>query len=294
MGHNGNKERLLIVLLRSDILKLSRKIFFIATLMSTTLYAGAPQIDSISQQDVDELSKEFSANLAHTAVSPAGAPSELFEVEVGVIAGITKTPKLQALVKEVDPDTDIPAIPHAGIVGIFTGPMGISAEVNLLPKIDSEDFSLNKRSFGLRWSFLRSVPLFGFAFRGHYSASDISFNQNIQNSSTLNIPVASEIKFKNRTWGANFSVDLDLFLVTPYLGYGIVRSKTNLDITGNGTATIFDTDLLLTSSQAAQSKNSSDHIFAGVEFNLFLVHISAEYAELFDTKKYSIKLSAYF
>ena len=43
---------------------------------------------------------------------------KVFGFEIGVVGGITETPRLESLVKEVDPSEDVSLVPHAGLLGI--------------------------------------------------------------------------------------------------------------------------------------------------------------------------------
>ncbi len=93
-----------------------------ALLLAQTALADVPTLNNIDRGELDSVVKEFSANFTHTTVSPAKSLGHLWGFEVGVIAGITKTPKLNALVKEVSPNTTVDKIPHGGILAMLPCP----------------------------------------------------------------------------------------------------------------------------------------------------------------------------
>ena len=73
------------------------RIIFIAALSLNILTAGADdvQLTNLSTAEVDELFEEFSTNFIHTAVSPAKGLGDIWGIEVGLVAGVTPTSKLQ-------------------------------------------------------------------------------------------------------------------------------------------------------------------------------------------------------
>ena len=97
-------------------------------------------------------------------------------------------------------------------------------------------------------------------------------------------------KYGTSTYGLNLTAGADLLFLEPYLGVGWV--KTSADLSYQGSTSIFDNTF--TSGDQANTKLSSTHLFGGLQFSFFLIHLSAEYAYVFDTHKYTGKLSFYF
>ncbi len=265
------------------------------------LQAGSPELNNIDRADLDNVVKEFSANFTHTTVSPAKSLGRVWGFEVGVLAGITKTPKLEALVHEVSPSTDIGEVPHGGLLGMVTFPYGITGEVTLVPETTASGVTVENKSAGVKWTVTDVFPLptvvdiLSAAVRFHISTSDLSYKQTIRNSSTGNIPVDATILFDSTVWGLNTTISADVLIFEPYVGFGFAKSSTDVSIKATGSATIFTGDVITASSgQAASSKPSSAHIFAGVQMDMILAHLSAEISRVFDTTSYMGKFSFYY
>ena len=260
-----------------------------------TLLAAAPSIDNIDQGDLDKVVKEFSANFAHAPVSPPSSLGKIFGFELGAVAGATSTPEFQRLVKEVDPDTNIPYIPHAGIFAALSVPFGITLEANLIPKTTVSDVSIDNVGLGLKWTmtnvFWTASP-FDLALRAHYSSSQLSFKQTVQNASTSNQPVDAVVTYDSNSYGVNLSAGARLIFIEPYAGLGFIKGKGDLSVSGSSFVSIFNTTF--SSSQSASSDATSAHLFAGLQFDLLLFHLGFEYGNAFGVNRYSAKLSLAF
>lgn len=281
----------------TKILFLACVLFAFEALFIPRLYAAAPRLNEIDQTDLDNVTKELSANFVHTTVSDAASLGDIWGIELGIVGGITQTPKLEALVKEVDPNTKVSYLPHGGLMGIIGVPFGLSGEFTFIPKKTFSDVTVENKSMAIKWSFGEFVlpnPILDMALRVHYSKSDLSYKQTINNSTTSNQNVESTVKFDSKTWGANLSFSADLIFVSPFAGFGFVKSDSDVEVVAQTGATIFSQTLNLSNTQKATSSNSSAHLFAGVQFNLFLLHLSAEISRVFSTTSYTGKLSFYF
>ena len=85
------------------------------TLASTSVFAATPQFDNLSEADVEDIAKEFSANFSHTGVS-APETDGMWGVEVGFVAGKTSSPDLSDVIDKSGGDgSDFKNLYHAGL-----------------------------------------------------------------------------------------------------------------------------------------------------------------------------------
>lgn len=275
------------------------KLLFLSSflLLSAQGWAATPALDDINQQDLDNINKEFFMNFTHTTVSSAASLGKIFGLDVGLVAGVTSTPKLKQLVLEIDPSTKVDMIPYAALSGSFSVPLGFTGEINLLPELKVSDVTIKDISFALKWTFTDlwkdKIPL-DMAIKGHYSASELSFKQSINNTSTVNTSVDATIVFDNDIMGMDLVLSKKLFIFEPFLGLGMLKGESDTKVEAVGTATIFNTTLTASSQQSAASEESSFHFYLGAEMHLLAFNLSAEYANAFDTHRYALKLSLQF
>lgn len=263
-----------------------------------TAIAGDYSFTNIGQSDFENISKELSANFTHTSVSPAAALGSIWGVEAGLILGVTKTPDINKLVQEFDSSVDADMLPHAGLLAIVTIPFGITGELSFIPEQDTNDVEFSTASIAAKWTITNhffSNPLVDVAIKGHLSSSSLSFKQVINNYSTSNIDVDGTIKFDEQVYGAHLVANAKILpIITPYIGIGFLRGKTELEIDATGTATIFDQSYSLSDMQKNEVTSSSSHFFLGAQFSVLLVRFGLEYSNLFGTNKYTGKFSLYF
>ena len=269
----------------------------IISIVSTSVQAAKPKLNNVSKGELDAILEEFAANFVHTSVSPAKSLGAVWGVEVGVVAGITETPELEKLVKKADANTTVDKIPHAGALLAGSVPYGIGFEINMFPEKTFSGIKIKNTGGALKWTvsdvFFSSLPI-DVAVKAHYSKSTLSYSQTINNSSTANTDVDSTITVENKIKGANITVSGDILIFQPFVGFGFAESDGKVGVTASGTATIFDQSITATNSQSASSKPSSAHLFAGLQFDLWLVNIAAEYTQVFGAKRYSAKFSFHF
>ncbi len=259
-------------------------------LLSSPLYAGDLQLDNLSQQDVDNVSEEFSANFVHSTVSGASSLGKVFGFEVGVVGRMTDTPKLGALVKEQSASADVGSIYDAGLMAQVSIPFGVTAELIYLPEMSLADISANRTSMGVKWTLTDSllpIPFMNIAVRAHYSTAELKYSDVINNSSTGNTDVNSEIGVKTSSYGANVSVSFSLLVVEPYAGIGYVSSDTDINVNASGGTNIFS----FTSAQSASSSSSGLHYFVGAQANLLFFKVGAEYSNVYGVDRVSGKLT---
>ena len=253
-------------------------------LFSFTTFAESPGLDNITSSDLDKISKEFSANFVHRAVSPASTLGSIFGFEVGLIAGITDAPDIAAITKRENPTNSDPfdKIAHAGLYGSVSVPFGLTGELVLLPERDLGDVTISHTSLGLKWTFseLLPIPLIDLAIKGHFSSSKISYSDTIDS-------VLTTINLDNSTYGATLLASANFLVLEPFVGVGMVSRST--DLAASGSVSIFDTSF--TANTSSSSDGTSAQVLAGVQLNLLLMKIAAQYENVFGTSVTSAKLT---
>jgi hypothetical protein len=256
----------------------------ILAFLITPLMAAGPSLNNITANDFDKISEEFSANFVHRPVSPASPLGAVFGFEVGLIAGLTDAPEIANITKREDPTNSDPfdRIAHAGLYASVSVPMGITGELILLPETELGDVSISHTSMGLKWTFgnLLGIPLIDMAVRGHFSSSELSYGDTIDS-------VATNISLDNMTYGVNLLVSGNLLLLEPFAGVGIVTRDTELS--ASGSAQIFDSTF--TTSQTQSVDGTSAQVFVGVQANLLIAKLAAQYENVFGTSLTSMKLT---
>lgn len=256
--------------------------------------ANVPTLDSLSDEDLGTVVKEFGANFVHTSATPPTSLGKVFGVEAAMIVGLTESPGVRSLSQSIDPESDIGQIPHAWLLGGFSVPYGVSVEINMLPEVDLQDLEMKHTSVAVKWSvtdqFFKNLP-FDMAIRTYYTTSEISFRQTVTNPS---FPATSsvDVSFKNTMIGGDTLFGFDLGVIEPYAGIGFV----NVDGRLSGASTtetpysLFD-DL---TSQQKSVKTDSTRMIAGLRINLLAFNIGLEYSQLFSTSRVSAKMGLQF
>ncbi|OIQ16727.1 MAG: hypothetical protein BM556_13775 [Bacteriovorax sp. MedPE-SWde] len=265
-----------------------RSIILISFLSSFTVSAAVPLFQDITEEQFKGITREFSANFVHTAVTPPASLGDVFGIEIGVVGGITASDETNKVVNSIDSDTTVENIPHAAIMAQVSIPFGISLEATMFPETEQSDLSISTFSFAGKWTLTDSlikIPFIDIAARFHMSSSEASFKTTDKVS---DVPVDSEVVFDSSSWGANITIGANLFLIKPYAGLGYVSTDTDLSVAATS-GTIFDTSF--TSAQSASETHSGLQTILGAELDLFILHIGAEYSNLLDTSKYSMKVS---
>lgn len=242
-------------------------------------------LQNLNQDDLEDIVGDFSAVFNHTTVSGAGSLGNIFGFELGLVGGLTKTPKIDSLADESGTDQKADTIPHAELIGLLTVPAGITVDVGMLPKVGNDEFKFSSYSLGVKWTptdILLDWPL-SVAIKGQMTKTDATFKQDIQT-------VPTTFDYKNTITAFTLLVSKNFVLVEPYVGYSLLSAKGELDVTGS--TQVFDA--AYTTSQSASAKKSSSGFVLGAELKLLVFKAGLEYAHLFDTNRYSAKLAFYF
>lgn len=256
--------------------------------LSLSAIADDFKLSNITTGELDDITKELSANFIHRSVSPAGTLGDIWGVEVGVLGGLTDTPDLEKLVKRADPSLDIGQIPHAAILARVSVPYSITFEANYLPEIDASNAKLSSWSAAVMWTasdFMEESILpfeFDLAFKAHYSKAEFSY---VQNFSTEGVD--GEITFDDSIWGLMGLFSSKVLFMEPYVGLGYLSADAETAVSATVNVSFF--------SDSALTKQNSDptsfHGLAGIEFSAFFMNLGLEAGYAFGTTSYTAKLS---
>ncbi len=254
---------------------------------------AAPAFTNLSQQDFEGIAKDLSANSSLHTVMGAGGLGSIFGFEIGLAAGVASTKEIERLVKEASPSTDIPILPHAGLVAAVTVPFGLTGEFAFVPEITASGAKYSAFAGAVKWAlsddFLPMIP-FNLALRGFMAKSEFSFAQTINNASTGNVPTDVNVKYEGGVMGLQLLASPKLPVFEPYAGVGYLSAEGDLGVTGSATATFFD----FTTAQSATSKPTSAQLLLGVNVRLLLMSFGVEYANAFGTDTVTGKLALRF
>ena len=250
------------------------------SLVATTSFGSASFL-SLTQDDYDKITKEFSGNFVHPSVSGADSLGKLFGVETSLVLGQTASPNIDSIVKRSGSSSGLSNLYDGGVLIALTVPLGFTGEIVYVPKTTASDASFQMTSLGLKWTASESVLILpvNLAFRGIYTSSEFSFNQTL---SAANATVTN----KNTVTGLQVLVSPKLPIVEPYFGIGMLSASNTLSVTGSS-GTIFDSTL--TTSQSSDNKASSTQLIAGINAKLLLFSLGAEYSKAFDASRYAVK-----
>lgn len=268
-------------------MKIAKKFLVCAAIAGFTFQAQASnfKIDNINEEDLKNVIKEMSANFGHSTVSSAATLGKLFGIEVGLTAGVTNTPELDKLVKEVDSNASFEKIPTGSVFAAVSVPFGITLDMSVIPKLDLENLEVSNVGFGAKWTLTDGfLPLpFDLALKADLTKTDFSFSQT-SGSNT------SKVDYSSTMTQVMLLASFNAMIVEPYVGIGTASSDGELDVTAG--TNIFDSSF--TSNDNASAKPTSSVITAGILLKLPLIRFGFEMNEKFGTSRYLAKASLKF
>jgi hypothetical protein len=225
-------------------------------------HAEAPVFTDLSANEVKDILKDFAATEVFTSVSPASKLGDIFGFEVGILAGAAKVPNIEKFVKEADPGTDFPVLPHAALFGAISVPMGFKFELAVLPEREMSDVELSYQAFAIQWTLNEVVPLpVDLAFKVHRTNTTLGYTQSISS-------VATKVEIEDQISGLQVLVSKNLLFIEPYAGMGLVKTSGEF--------------------------RAASGLFAGFNLNLLIFKLGLELGKVYDSTKASLKLSAGF
>lgn len=252
---------------------------------------AATALPTLSQSDFDNVIRELSANSLFNSVTPASSLGALFGVEVGVTAGVTNTPEINRLVNQQIPNTKADYFPHATLLGAVTFPIAVTAEVLYVPQITVEGAKYDSMGGALKWTPTDGLlvwPL-NMSIRGFLTKTKYSFNQIVNNASTGNTNVDTNVSFDGEVKGLQLLVSPKVIPVfEPYVGIGRYTATGSMNV--SGTADLFN----FTTAQNASSAPTTTAYLVGLDVRLLLIAFGVQYERAFDTSVYTGRFSLRF
>lgn len=242
-----------------------------------TVSAGDPAFDNINDSDMTEITKGMGANFLHNSIMGASEMGTLFGFQVGLVAAQTSVPKINDIAKR-NAGAELPNLYNAGIMGAIGIPFGLSAEGVFVPSTKIDGLKIQTTSLAVKWNINDVVPILpiNVALRGFYSLADFSFEQTT--------PVNTTVKNETTVSGLQLLVSPMFPLLEPYAGIGIVSADNELSGTG-----IFDAGYTVGAS--ASKKETGTQLLLGVNANLVLFKLGAEYSRVFSNDRIGIKVA---
>ena len=242
-----------------------------------TAQAAGPGFQNLSQDDFDKVIKEISANTSYHSVTGASSLGTVFGFEVGVVGGLTNTPDINALSKQVDASADVSRLPHAALLLGASVPLGFTGELLFFPEMTFSTVKYSQFGASLKWTATEALVLpFNLAVRGFISSNKMAFDQVVSGN---NVTVNEE----NSQTGIQLLASPSLPMVEPYVGVGIIKANGKMSVTGSNTIYAF------TTSQCAESSPTTTQFLLGVNLNLLIMNLGLEYSTAFGTSSYNAK-----
>jgi hypothetical protein len=243
--------------------------------------AAGPGFQNLTQGDFDNAIRELSANSTYHSVTGAGTLGTIFGFEVAVVGGLTTTPEINSLSKKVDASADVGRLPHAALLLGASIPLGITGEIMFFPDMTFSTVKYSQFGASLKYTTSPGLLPFNLAVRGFVTSNKMSFDQTLNGS---NVTVTQE----NSQTGLQLLASPSLPMVEPYVGIGLIKANGKMAVTGASTIFAF------TSAQSAESAPTATQFLLGVNVNLLLVNLGAEYSNAFGTSSYNAKLGLRF
>jgi hypothetical protein len=249
-------------------------------LVLTTCSAwGSPVLDSISEDDMKEVTRAMGANFTHNSMLGASKMGTVFGFQVGLVGAQTNTSKLNEIAERQG--GKISSLYNAGLMGAVGIPFGIAFEAVLIPTLESNDAKLASQSFAVKWNINDVIPILpvNLALRGFASNASFKFSQTVASA-------VQTVENQTNVSGVQLLFSPQIPLVEPYVGVGLLSAKNKLSVTGS--TSIFDA--VYTTGTSNSETVSGTQVLAGVDVNLVLLKIGVEYSQAFDNQRYGLKL----
>lgn len=253
--------------------------------------ADTPALPTLSQSDFDNVIRELSANSLFNSVTPASSLGALFGIEAGMTFGVTNTPEINRLVNNQLPGTKADYFPHASLLAAVTFPIAVTAEVLYVPQVSAQGVKYDQYGAALKWTPTDGVLLLplNLSVRGFMTKTKVQFNQIINNASTGNTNVDTQVTYEGDVKGIQLLASPKVIpILEPYVGIGQYYASGSLGV--SGTADLFN----FTTAQNASSSPSSTAMLVGLDVRLLLLSFGLQYEKAFETAAYTGRLSLRF
>lgn len=255
-------------------------------MLSWNVAAQDLTLQNLNEDDFKKVAQDFSAVFNHTSVSGASSLGRLFGFELGLVGGLTNTKRMDEVADNGSgSNQDADQLPHAELLGALTVPLGITAEVGLIPKVGDEKFKFNTFTAAVKWTptdILLDWPL-SVAVKAHITKTAAEFKQDIQT-------VPTQFEYDNTITAFTLLASKNFVLVEPYVGVSWLSAKGEMSVSGS--PNVFDPSF--TTGMSASTSATSTGFMLGTEVKLLIFKLGVEYANLFGTSRYTGKLAFYF
>lgn len=253
----------------------------------------AADLNNLSQSEVDGVSRDFTALLSHTTVSPASGLMKKKGFEIGLIAGTSSIPNIQRGLAARAPGEVTPSkMPNAGLVGLFAFAKNLTLEVKIIPEISSETMYLGSQSAALKFTFHDwfEDPAWVTALRLQLTNAYIKNQQKITESVT-GTEVDGQTKFTSLSYGAAMLLGYrkvldETFLLEPFIGGGVIRSTSKYEIFAD-----VPTQMFSAGGNAMTSTGTGLMFMLGCQVHAFYSKFGIEYSRVYDSDRMTFKLS---
>lgn len=253
-----------------------KRLLVASVFLSLSATAADINLNNLSKGDVKNVTQEFGGNFAHTAVA-APETDGLWGVEVGVIAGKTKSPEFSDVVDASGgKGSDFKDIYHGGIMARAHFPFDIFAELSYLPEQEFSDVKVKSRSFGLGWNVggFFGLPL-DVAVGAERGTGNVKFHQDG--------PPVADIELETKTTVMWVGVSKSFLFFTPYAKIGTSKIEGDLD----ATASI----LSYSAAQSEKVEETGNFVALGANLQFAFFKLGVEGSQIQGTKRASAKVS---
>lgn len=266
------------------------KIFFLASFLILSLWSpwsrAAIEFVNIDDSDLKKIHRDFSGLFSYTTASPPSSLKSIFGLEVGLVAGITSTPGIASLAKEVNSSNRVNSIPHAWFMLGLTTFKGVTFELNYTPELSLYSASKQEHlGLGVKWTLSDSFSLpfasMVIAIKGTFTQSKMFFTQ-ID-------PLRSDISFKNSMSGLIAQVGVNFVSFEPYANIGYLSANGKMS---SSVPLIFIGPLR--GKALVKSTVNSLVVGMGLQFKISLLRLALEYQSAFRTSHLTGKIAIRF
>lgn len=185
-------------------------------------------LPTLSQTQVDAVTKSFSADLNFRSLEGPSAP-DVFGFGFGVTGIYTPADAgLQSVI-----GAGVPFLPAADLSFHIGVPAGFGLEVGYLPTFSFSGTSFGRLGVAAKWTFtklLSNLLVFDAAVKLSYTGAGINYAQQISG-------VDVTVNYANTQWGLLGMIGKKFVVFEPYLGVGMLMH--NSSITGTGSVALF-------------------------------------------------------
>lgn len=246
---------------------------------------STPTLTNLTQSEADTIAKNFGNAIVFRSLEPPSANGKIWGFGLGLAFDATSAGHVNEVLRAHGNTQDISALPAGDIVGTLQLPLGIAAEIGFLPRVTINGFSAVRTGFNAKWTFTDvffhdRLP-FNAALRLGYGKNEFKYGQTTSG-------VADTVEFDSKSFRSELAISPRLFLIEPYIGFGMLSTSSTLKNTA--TASIYN----FTTANSYDYSKSSFLFNLGLEFRVVVLAVSAQLEWAFGETTGSAKLGLKF